>query len=213
MVTKKAVKSADLELKEIQTEELQDMEETALRTEGTRDSNNDGEYNKYPLYHGCIRFDDDNIVCVTPDSVRLPATVTITDIIGGVTDLKYRFKNFTYIKSLNTNIGGSSGNPLINVPTFIERVQAFYLDVPTLGDYFLGVASNAKCDVDIYIKTASLGNIGNPLIVDQSTRSINVYYDGDITDDFKAKIGVPNAVYHGNYTLPDVSEFIERYKS
>lgn len=56
MATKKTVKKAPAVVK---------------ATPETREVGTDGEYNKYPKYHGCLRFDDDNIFEITKDDAGI----------------------------------------------------------------------------------------------------------------------------------------------
>ncbi len=228
MATKK-LKSADVDVKEMQEapeeihepeelleapedihepEELQEERSPVLMNTGeTRDAVNDGEYNKYPVYHGCIRFDDDNIICAKIENQNPSIYYNNTlyadkgiasadgfvkwSAAGGLTSILTRAFFNGYAR------GSSATSPFVLL-YFENSVLAF----DRAGIYTLRITSNMATHATIYLKQQP----ANDAFVigpggDDHNITINCAFpavDKDISDLW----GFPNAVINFNVPYP-----------
>ena len=192
-------------------------------TPETQEVRTDGEYNKYPKYHGCIRFDDDHIVEVNiiNDKIEVlynggnPFTVAADMLInlsksstGLSSDLHRRwgaayFKNVSYIGSsfliLDSTI--SLENPY---------ALAFAKSVTQAGAII--VNGSIKPKVDLWLKEKPTAAMFNFSSQNSGPQNMKVYcaFDTASASEISAW-GLTGATFNYNVEWPDEATFMERY--
>lgn len=166
----------------------------------------DGEYNKYPKYHGCLRFDDDNIYTVKNGlasfngSPALGIGNAVVKLSGS--DNAARLNRKVIAGYFNTDFGpGTKANDacLIIPPDGLVYAFKTLRNVYTVG--FMGYSSS---QVTIYLGekpvedaiTVNSGYLPTDVI-------INCNFDGPYVIP-----GLENATYNYNVPFPDISEVL-----
>lgn len=207
MATKKTVKKAPAVVKA--TPEAQEVRA-------------DGEHNKYPVYHGCIRFDDDNIVEVsirnnTPMFLyngQPLKTYSGANMLAVLTDdLPAQTINYRLSKAYFTDdVVVSTTQPLLYINDN-ARAYAFKGNIPNGA---LRITSSSLSHVcDIWVNNQPSGNImirSNP---DNHYRNIRLHCcfpRGEISDNTIISWGFysPDVVTFDE-TFPTETEFFEMY--
>lgn len=171
----------------------------------------DGEYNKYPVYHGCLRFDDKNIieadvsenaVSVSYNGEPIGGSMHNEDVVV-LDPNKQSLLSTKIIKAYFSNDvghGSSETSPLIAVGSSLQKI-AFKSELQGLIMRFYSYSS-VQCQ--IYLLKPPVGNV---FLVDSGIqqRDITVYCafpeDGQ-------KFGLDNATFIHNASFPTLEEFM-----
>ena len=184
----------------------------------------DGEYNKYPVYHGCIRFDDDNIVEV--------------NIINGTPSFKYNGEEIkespAYLDDINTLIKISNDKTM----SYDSRKELIYTEAE-FNNYIAGARSTWSIissltravaivqEMTTGFDAATLRNCDLWFNVKPHTtyffypspsspQRINIHFCFDssiVTEDELTAWGLTGSAYHITYNekFPTRDEFFEMY--
>ena len=206
MATKKTVNKAPAVVRE--TPEVQEVR-------------SDGEYNKYPVYHGNIRFDDDNIVSadITNGTPVLKyngeiVEKTITEYAGEVIiKLSNNVGNMVNARAskIYCNVafpgGGSTTNSVITVtPTTnpMNRKYAFKESCPINT-----IRVQTDTEIDIYLNKRPANNAFSENVTGTYNK-INLYCNfNKQSDSDVSEWGFSAAKVHYNVPFPSADDFFE----
>jgi len=154
MATKKTVKKAPAVVRD--TPEVQEARA-------------DGEYNKYPVYHGCLRFDDDNIVSSFIDDNKYSIIKINDEEVGG---------SYTSLAEMLI-VDPTRITPLGNKITY-----AYFNTDPGSGDGTNSSVINigSKCKKLAFADT--INSIDLVRILSTSSRNVDVYLNKEPTSNF-----------------------------
>lgn len=174
----------------------------------------DGEYNKYPKYHGCIRFDDDTIVSSFIDDNNYSIIKINDEEVGGtytanaelllvdptrLTPLGNKIK-YAYFNS-DPGSGGDATAPVI-IPGSKLKKLAFANTINS--EYLIRIIKTSSKDVDVYLNKIPASDFFS-IASGASDTGWRVHCN---FSDTGARFGFVNATFYFNEPFPGPAEIL-----